>query len=400
MTTLKFETLKFEDKKDFVRVNFLKLFCFDIKQESLEKIGKFTVYKNSISFENIPERRAVNKFNLVLEKGFSDLKNRINYKKTIYVHKNSGIPLIGNIAFGIIDRGSNLLEVRPITSCNIKCTFCSVNEDVRPADFVVEKDYLVEQVKEIANFKEEDILIHIGSQGEPTLYGDLVGLVKGLKKIPQVKHISMVTNGTLLHEKLIDELVNAGLDMFNLSLNAMEKKLASEIADAGYNLDRILKIAEYISKKAELVIAPVWVPGVNDSEIGKLIEFTKSLKNEKFTPKLGIQKFLHYKFGRNPVKEMEWDDFYSKLRELEEKHKIKLIVNQEDFEIKKLKSIPKPFKKGDVVKAEIVCNGRLPGEKLAVSKNRTISVFNTNKKGKVRIKITRDKHNLFYGALV
>ncbi len=400
MATLSFETLRFEDRKDFVRVNFLNLFHFDVQPDVLERIGRFSLEKNSITFENVSEKRAVNKFNLLLADSFRSLKNRVNSKQTIYIHKNSGIPLIGNISFGIIDRGSNLLEVRPISSCNIKCIYCSVDEDARPVDFVVESDYIVEEARKIADYKGEGLQIHIGSQGEPMLYADMVSLIRGLKQIPQIKFISIVTNGTLLNEKLIDELVEAGLDMFNLSLNAMNKELAVKIADAGYNLERILKIAGYISKKAELVIAPVWIPGINDEEIEQLIEFTKSLKNDRFTPKAGIQKYLHYKFGRNPANEMPWEEFYAKLRALEQKHNVKLVVDEKDFGIKGSKPLPKPFKKGEIVEAEIVCNGRLSGEKIAVAKERTISVFGAKKNGKARVRITRDKHNIFAGEVV
>ena len=36
------------------------------------------------------------------------------------------IPLIGHIAFGIIDRGTNLLQIRATSFCALSCIFCSV----------------------------------------------------------------------------------------------------------------------------------------------------------------------------------------------------------------------------------------------------------------------------------
>ncbi|HDD34251.1 MAG TPA: radical SAM protein, partial [Thermofilaceae archaeon] len=41
------------------------------------------------------------------------------------------IPLIGHLAFGIVDRGTNLLQIRPTSSCPLSCVFCSV--DAGPA---------------------------------------------------------------------------------------------------------------------------------------------------------------------------------------------------------------------------------------------------------------------------
>ncbi|MFP3179020.1 MAG: radical SAM protein, partial [Thermocladium sp.] len=34
-------------------------------------------------------------------------------------------PLVGSLAFGIIDRGTNVIEVRPTSICSLSCIFCS-----------------------------------------------------------------------------------------------------------------------------------------------------------------------------------------------------------------------------------------------------------------------------------
>ncbi|MFX1453638.1 MAG: hypothetical protein ACFFCM_22600, partial [Promethearchaeota archaeon] len=56
------------------------------------------------------------------------LKNAITDRKLIYITKESRIPLIGSIYFGIIDRNTNLIQVRPLTGCLLNCPFCSVDE--------------------------------------------------------------------------------------------------------------------------------------------------------------------------------------------------------------------------------------------------------------------------------
>lgn len=88
------------------------------------------------------------------------------------------------------------------------------------------------------------------------------------------------------------------------------------------------------------------------------------------------------------------------MRELEKKTKTKLIIGPEDFNIQKTKKLPKPFKKGQIIKAGIICPGRIKNEMLAAASDRVISVPNCFKKGIVKIKITRTKHNIFMGRLV
>lgn len=405
MAELIFKDLSFEEKEEKVRVKFLKLFYFDIDKSVLESIGNFKIDGNKIEFNEISDNKAQRRFNMLLSKGFIQLKNRLNNKNTIYVHKNSGIPLMGTNYFGLIDRGTNLIEIKPITSCNLGCIYCSVDEGPlsrRKADFVVEKDYIVEELKKLIEFKQENhIDAHINAQGEPTLYANMVELVADIAKIPQVKSISIDTNGTLLNEQFIDDLADAGLTRINLSLNALDQEIADKMAGFPYNLKKVKKLAYYIPKKMDLIIVPVWLPGYNDNELVKLAKFAEEVGAGKKCPAIGIQNFLQYRFGRNPVKGMEMDVFYKKLQGLEQKHGIKLINKEYMFKIKKCRELQKPFKKGAIVKAKLVCPGRLNREMLAVASNRLISVPNCYKQqGSVKVKIRRTKHNIFLGELL
>lgn len=400
MAKLEFKDLEFVDKGDFIRVIFLKIFYFDLEKAMLRKISNFKISKNSIEFKNITKDVADKKFNYLITQGFNELTNSVSGHRTIYIHKNSGIPLIGSNAFGIVDRNTSLIEIKPITSCNLNCIYCSVGEgrsSKKLVDYVVEEEYLAEELKKLVVFKDcGNIEVHIGTQGEPLLYEPLSDLVKDISKIRQVKRISIDTNGSLLNEDIVDKLINSGLTQFNLSINALDEKIAMSMAGYKYNVRRVIEIAKYIAKKSKssLIITPIWLPGYNDREIAKIVEFCK-----KLDCRIGIQNFLNYKHGRNPVKAMPWSVFYEKIRDLEKKYNIKLILNEEDFSITKTKPLPKPFKKDGTVQAVVIAEGRLPNEKLAVAKNRVITVPDCNKKINVKItlRITRSKHNVFYG---
>ena len=135
---------------------------------------------------------------------------------------------------------------------------------------------------------------------------------------------------------------------------------------------------------------------VTKQEMPKIIEFAKEIGAE-----IGIQNFLSYSLGRNPVKPMPFDEFYCRLREWEKRYSVKLIKSAEDFNIIGTKPLPKPFRKDEIIEAEIMCRGRLPHEMIAAAKGRSISAPNCFKeKGRVRLRITRTKHNVFIGNLV
>ena len=286
----------FQKKKD-IKILFLRIFYFHIKKQDLKKIGDFTIKKQSITFKNTPQKRAERKFYDLLEQGFNKLKNTLNDKPTIYIHKNSNIPLIGNVSFGLVDRNTNIIEVKPITSCNLKCIYCSVDEDRRTADFVIEKDYLVEEFKKLVKHKNvNNIEAHIASQGEPLLYAPLEDLIKDIAKIKEVKTISIDTNGVMLTKDKVDSLIKAGLTRFNFSINSLDDKLAKKIAATAYNVKHIKDICRYIANKswnsknskglgnsknfqsANLIITPVLIPTINEQEMPKIIQLAKLLK--------------------------------------------------------------------------------------------------------------------------
>ncbi len=403
MAELQFETLSFFDVGDAIQVTFLKLFTTKIPRDELEKIAPFKVTDpHTIHFEKIDTEKAEIKFSFLLDKYLDHLTTSLTGNKATYIHRNSGIPLIGNVAFGIVYRESSIIEIKPSNSCNLDCVYCSISEGLssKKNDFVIEKEYLVEELQKLVDFVGEPVEIHIGVQGEPFLYADMENLIADIQTMSLVHTISIDTNGTLLNRAMIDRLAQNTKLQLNLSLDAIDTQVAKTMAGVhNYNIKHVLDVIAYASERISVIVAPVLTRGFNEDEMEKIILFIKSLPKQ---PILGIQNFLYYKTGRNPGKEISWEDFYALIDKLEKKHNIKLKLSKEDFHINKTKLLPKPFKEGDIIAATIKAVDRFAGGALAVAKDRNISVPNCEfkKDKKIRVKIVRDKHNVFVGNLV
>lgn len=330
--------------------------------------------------------------------------NKITGRELVFVTKESGIPLLGHSAFGIIDRGTNLLQIRCISGCNLNCVFCSVDEGrkskTRKTDFIVDPDYMIEEIKRIVEFKGDKIELHLDGQGEPALYPYLESFVEEASKIKGVEVISMQTNGIPLNEKRISEL-EGKMSRVNLSISALSEEVAKKL-HSGYPLKKVLEIAEIIANsRIDLLIAPVWVPGYNDEEIPKLIEFALDIGAGKKCPPLGIQKYIPYRFGRRVGKGMSFEEFYKKLAEYEKEYGVKLILKPEDFGIEKRPALKPPFKKGEIYSGKIVAEGRMYGEKLCVSNNWSVAVISDRKIGDfVKFEVVRVKDGIIVGKEV
>ncbi len=396
MARLSFEGLRFSMHRDFVKVFLYKIFEFSLDSRELKAIGEFSVGEDFIEFPKDKEDTVRRKVMFLLGKKINGLNNSLTGNPTTYIHQNSGIPLVGNISFGIVDRGTSLLEIKPVTSCPLNCIYCSIGEGKQSKmhDFVIEREYLVKELEPIVEYKGiKDVEVHIGCQGEPLLYSQLTELVSDISKIKNVSVISMDTNGVLLTSEKVDELIDAGMNQFNISLNSPDQGIADKMAGTNYPVENVIKICEHIAKKkTRLVIAPVYLPGINDSELPKLVEMGKRLGAT-----MGIQNFLEYSHGRRPVGQLSWEEFYARLAELETKLKTKLKLYPEDFNIRPAKSLPKPFKLGDTLKGEILCPGRYRNEAIVALKDRSITVITAKVSGTVNFRIVRTKHNIYLG---
>ena len=323
----------------------------------------------------------------------------------------SDIPLVGSLYFGVIDRGTSLLQVRPSCGCNLNCPFCSVDagpkSTTRATSYEVELEYLLSAVEEIAPFKGTGVECHIDSPGEPLMYAQLPELVAALKAIDAVSVVSLQTNGTLLDDKKIRALADAGLDRVNLSLHAIDPDLARKLAGTDrYDIGQVTAAARAVAQSSmDLLVAPVYMPGINDAEIPKLIAFARECGAGKKFPPLGIQKFERYKYGRTPkgVKVQSWWQFFNRsIKEWEKASGLSLRLDpNRDFGTVHRPSLPLVFKKGEKTNVEVRAPGWIHGEQLGVARNRVVSVFSCDKEsGQVRVKIVSTKNNIYVGVPV
>ncbi|AEF97108.1 radical SAM protein [Methanotorris igneus] len=387
---------------------------------------KIIINEHPLKVENI-KRGILNLISLSISQ---NLVNKITNRRTYYIAPP--IPLIGHTAFGLIDRGTNIIQVRGLSGCNINCPFCSVDEGkhskTRKNDYYVDVDYLVEEYKKIVEFKGNKFIeAHLDGQGEPTLYYPLADLVQNLSEINKEGKgiVSMQSNGVGLTYKMIDELEEAGLHRINLSINALDEKMAKILAGRkDYNIEKILDIAEYIkNSKIHLLIAPILLPNVNDEEVKKVIDYAIELDQRipqnvinpitnKKDPILGVQLCLIYQFGRRVKKMKIWEfkKFYKLLKDYEAQYgakgiDVKLKLHPSDFGTHRRKKLPCPFKVGEVVNVDVVMDGRIKGEVIGVAKNRIVQIINCKNEHKlignnIRVKILRTKDNIIVSTPV
>lgn len=296
----------------------------------------------------------------------------------IYVEEKTNIPLFGVDFLGIIDRGTNIIELKPSTLCNLKCRYCFVSGGNYSTDFIVNQNYMMNYLKELVKVKDsDDIEIHFSPYGEILLYPELFTLLKNLGNLNKIQRISLQSNGLLLTKEMIDKLNHLHVTRINLSVNTLNQDLARYLCnDKAYDIEKLLEQIEYaLTTDLQVLIAPVWFPGENDQDMIDIIKHVKALRNKGFSDKkiqLGIQKYLIYSTGRKlkKIRPKSWGYFYHQLSELEKEFNVKLKLGPNDFDIRPCQGLKLPrFQKNALVKLKIVSQGRWNNECIGIIKD-------------------------------
>src|SRR3954463_8280468 len=93
--------------------------------------------------------------------------------------------------------------------CNARCDFCDYWK-------ISDRDEMTDFTDVIRRF---DPLVVVFTGGEPMLRRDLVPLVRQIKELPGFRYITVLTHGGFLTDAKIEELVAAGVNQINISMN-------------------------------------------------------------------------------------------------------------------------------------------------------------------------------------
>lgn len=120
-----------------------------------------------------------------------------------------------------LGRSIDYMRISVTDRCDLRCTYCMPEDGVPPL-----------QHSEVLSFEEILRIVKLASQlgvkkvrltgGEPLVRRGLASLISQLKAIDGIEWVVLTTNGILLSEKL-PELVSAGLDGVNISIDAIDE---------------------------------------------------------------------------------------------------------------------------------------------------------------------------------
>lgn len=171
------------------------------------------------------------------------------------------------------NRSIHYMRLSVTDRCNLRCRYCmpEIGVDKKQHDDILRHEEMVAIVQAGAALGIDKVRL---TGGEPLIRKGIVHLVRAISNIEGIEEITMTTNGLLLDDYL-DDLIDAGLDRINLSLDTMDEKKYAEITRGG-DLRKVLSSMSHIMERGlKLKINTVLIGGFNDDEIEAFVELTR-----------------------------------------------------------------------------------------------------------------------------
>ena len=173
------------------------------------------------------------------------------------------------------------LRISVTDRCNFRCVYCMPREVFGPDFQFLDRDELL-TYEEIVRFAK--IAVESGVEkiritgGEPLVRRDLPLLIQNLKKLEDLKDLTLTTNGALLAD-LAAPLYDAGLSRITVSLDSLDEYIFREMTDSTVSVQTVLKGIEEAQKVGltPIKINVVVKRGVNEQSIVPIARYFKDL---------------------------------------------------------------------------------------------------------------------------
>lgn len=171
-------------------------------------------------------------------------------------------------------RNIEYMRISVTDRCNMRCMYCMPKDDItwQSKENILTGEEIVHLCDIFASLGISKIKL---TGGEPLVRKDLPKLLKEIKVIEGIDNVTLTTNGLLL-ESQIEDLIEAGLDAVNISIDSFDEKVFKEITGSegsGKVRTAIEKALTYEDLRVKINCVPL--KGINDDSLADLAAMAK-----------------------------------------------------------------------------------------------------------------------------
>lgn len=166
------------------------------------------------------------------------------------------------------------LMIEPSSICNLKCHYCSVSNKAQNSKrkaTILDYDDYKKLINDCKMFNKDIKAINFSRLGEPLLNKRTPDMIKLAKNSGKFEISKLITNGLLLSPEYNIQLINSGLDILRISVQALSEKEIYDICGIKINLkDFISNIKHYYKNRGS---SRVFIKIIDKAVKGKENEF-------------------------------------------------------------------------------------------------------------------------------
>lgn len=121
-----------------------------------------------------------------------------------------------------------VLRIEPASKCNLACIHCPTGT-IEMERGIMSLDVFQKILTEIKKHKENIKVIVLYHGGEPFLNKNFFKMVKEIKIVNENFYIKTVSNGTVLNDRIIEEIISGDIDLIEFSLDGYSSKDSEKI---------------------------------------------------------------------------------------------------------------------------------------------------------------------------
>ncbi|KLI55189.1 radical SAM protein [Brachyspira hyodysenteriae] len=156
-----------------------------------------------------------------------------------------------------------IIFIDPSDKCNFKCKFCPTGNielmqntsgrNFGSMDFNLYKKI----IDDLQQFEGKVKVIRLYKDGEPLLNKHFAEMVEYAKKSDKVNRVDTTTNASLLNKDLSLQIINAGLDRINISIEGMNSQQYLDFSKANVNFEKLVENITFFyenRKQCEMIV--------------------------------------------------------------------------------------------------------------------------------------------------
>lgn len=155
-----------------------------------------------------------------------------------------------------------IINVDPADSCNFECSFCPTGDrqlmkDIGRPMRTMKWEVYTKIIDDLKEFDEPIRVLRLYKDGEPMLNPRFADMIKYAKDSGSVLKVDTTTNASMLNPKLNLEIIEAGLDRINISVEGVNAEQYMEFSKYKIDFDKFVENVKHFyenRKQCEVVV--------------------------------------------------------------------------------------------------------------------------------------------------